>query len=118
MRLPERNPVITVSWLLVVTIFAAALSIFDAASSLRSRRHNSLLAVAELVVSVLMLLSVFLLAQYTGVLAIILLIVLVLVLLIRGSGRKGVSTITVIALILTAIVVLIGMGWLHIPGLG
>lgn len=118
MTFVERNPVITISWLLILTIFAAALSVLDAVSRLRGRRHNSLLAVVELVAAVLMLLSVFVFPQYTGVLAIILLIVLVLALVMRGSRRKGVSTITVIALILTAIVVLIGMGWLHIPGLG
>lgn len=108
---------ITVSWLLIVTILAAALSIYDGASRLRGRKTNSILAIAELIVAVLMLLSVFLFAQYTGILAIVLLIVLVLILLMRGTRRKGVSMITVLALILTAIVVLIGLNILRIPGL-
>jgi hypothetical protein len=54
----------------------------------------------------------------TFLFAVILEVVLILILLIRGAGAKGVSTVTVIALILNSVVVLIAAGWLTIPGLG
>ena len=45
-------------------------------------------------------------------------VVLVLILLVRGAGARGVSVVTVIALILNTAVLLIAAGWLTIPGLG
>jgi hypothetical protein len=112
---------ITLSWLLIVTILAAALALFDGISRLRGRRSNSILAIAELLFAVLMLLSIFFAFPPplgTFLFAVILEVVLILILLIRGAGAKGVSTVTVIALILNSVVVLIAAGWLTIPGLG
>jgi len=126
---------ITLSWLLIVTVLAAALSLFDgisrlrgkrsssilAIARLRGKRSNSILAIAELVFAVLMLLSIFIAfpAPFTTFLfALILEVVLVLILVLRGAGRRGVSTVTIVALILDTVVVLISAGWLHIPGLG
>ncbi len=111
---------VTLSWLLIITILAAALALIDGITRLRGRRSNSILAVAELVFAVLMLLSLFFAFPAplgTFLFAIILEVVLLLILLIRGAGSKGVSTITIIALILNSIVVLIAAGWLIIPGL-
>lgn len=111
---------VTLSWLLIITILAAAFALFDGISRLRGRRSNSILAVAELVFAILMLLSVFFALPAplsTFVFAIILEVILLLILLIRGAGSKGVSTITIIALILNTIVVLIAAGVLVIPGL-
>jgi hypothetical protein len=112
---------ITLSWLLIVTILAAALALFDGISRLRGRRSNSILAIAELLFAALMLLSIFFAFPAplgTFLFAVILEVVLILILLIRGAGAKGVSTVTVIALILNSVVVLIAAGWLTIPGLG
>ncbi len=112
---------IPLSWLLIVTVLAAALALFDGISRLRGKRSNSILAIAEIVFAVLMLLSIFIAlpAPFTTFLfALILEVVLVLILVLRGAGRKGVSMITIVALILNTVVVLIAAGWLQIPGLG
>ena len=112
---------ITLSWLLIITVLAAVLALFDGIGRLRGKRSNSILAIAELVFAVLMLLSIFIAfpAPFTTFLfALILEIVLVLILVLRGTGRKGVGAITIIALILNTVVVLIAAGWLRIPGLG
>ncbi len=111
---------ITLSWLLIVTVLAAALSLYDGITRLRGKRGNSALAIAEIVFAALMLVSLFPIPVPFGTVlwAVLLEVVLILVLVLRGSGRKGVSTVTIIALILNSIVVLIAAGWLHIPGLG
>jgi len=109
----------TISLLLVITILAAALAVIDAVRRLRGR-NNSILAVAELVFAALMLISVFIAfpAPFsTYIFALILLIVLLLLLLLPGGRRGGYTVVTLIALILTAIVVLVDLGWLAIPGL-
>lgn len=112
---------VTLSWLLIITILAAALALVDGISRLRGRRSNSILAIAELIFAVLMLISIFFAfpaPMGTFLFAIILEVILLLILLIRGAGSKGVSTVTLIALILNTVVVLIAAGWLIIPGLG
>lgn len=115
---------VTLSWLLIITILAAALALFDGITRLRGRRgrrSGSILAVLELLFAVLMLLSLlfaFPAPLGTFLFSLILEVVLLLILFVRGAGAKGVSTITIIALILNSIVVLIAAGWLHIPGLG
>ena len=112
---------ITVSWLLIITALAAGLAVFDGVSRLRGRGSNSVLAIIELVAAALMLLSVFIAlpAPFTTLLfAVLLEVVLVLILVLRSSRKGGVSTITIIALILNTAVLLIAAGWLTIPGLG
>lgn len=112
---------VTLSWLLIITILAAALAIFDGITRLRGKRSNSILAVLELLFAVLMLLSIlfaFPAPLGTFLFSLILEAILLLVLFVRGAGARGVPTITVVALILNSIVVLIAAGWLHIPGLG
>ena len=111
---------VTLSWLLIITILAALLALFDGISRLRGRRSNSILAIAELIFAVLMLISVFFVFPAplgTFTLAVILEVILLLILLVRGAGAKGISSITLIALILNTIVVFIAAGWLVIPGL-
>jgi hypothetical protein len=88
---------------------------------LRGKRGNSFLAVAELVLAALMLLSVFvaLPAPFsTFLFALILEVVLVAIAILPGRRRRGSSTATFIALVLNSVVVLIAAGWLHVPGLG
>jgi hypothetical protein len=82
---------ITLSWLLIVTILAAALALFDGISRLRGRRSNSILAIAELLFAALMLLSIF----------------------FAFPAPLGTFLFAVILE-----VVLIAAGWLTIPGLG
>jgi hypothetical protein len=110
------------SWLLIITILAAALSIFDGVRRLRGHHSNSVLAILELVFAVLMLVSIFIAFPAplgTFIFALALEVVLVLILLFRGKSRAGgYTTVTLVALILNSIVVLIAVGWLHIPGLG
>ncbi|MBX3310033.1 MAG: hypothetical protein KF739_06315 [Cryobacterium sp.] len=111
---------VTLSWLLIITILAAALALFDGIARMRGRRSNSILAIAELLFALLMLLSLFFAFPAplgTLLFAIVLEVILLLILLIRGTGARGASTVTIIALILNSIVVLIALGWLTIPGL-
>lgn len=111
---------ITLSWLLIITILAAALALWDGITRLRGRRSNSILAIAELIFAVLMLLSLFFAFPAplgTFLFAIGLEVILLLILILRGAGAKGISMVTLIALILNSIVVLIAAGWLVIPGL-
>ncbi len=109
----------TLSWLLIITILAAAFAIVDGVRRVRGR-NNSVLAIAELVLAVLMLFSVFIAFPAplsTFLFALALEIVLILLLVLRGGRAGGYTTVTVIALILNTIVVLIALGWLTIPGL-
>ncbi len=110
-----------VSLLIIVTILAAAVSLYDGIARVRGRRTNSVLAIVEIIAAALMLVAVFITFPAPLNLfffALILEIVLILILIFRGAGRKGVGMITIIALVLNTIVVLIASGWLHIPGLG
>ena len=110
-----------VSLLIIVTILAAAVSLYDGIARVRGRRTNSVLAIVEIIAAALMLVAVFITFPAPlnlFLFALILEIVLILILIFRGAGRKGVGTITIIALVLNTIVVLIASGWLHIPGLG
>lgn len=112
----------TLSWLLIVTVLAAALAIVDGIRRVRGHRSNSILAIAELVLAVLMLISVFVAFPAplgTFLFSLALEIVLIILLVLRSTrGRGGVTTVTVIALILNTIVLFIALGWLSIPGLG
>ena len=112
----------TLSWLLIITVLAAALAIVDGVRRVRGHRSNSILAIAELVFAVLMLISVFVAfpAPLGTILFSIALEVVLIILLVLPStrGRGGITTVTVIALILNSIVVLIALGLLSIPGLG
>jgi len=110
-----------ISWLLLITIAAAGLAIFDGVRRVRGHHGNSIIAIAELVLAVLMLVSVFIAFPAplgTILFAIGLEIVLILLLVLKGTRNRAFTTLTLIALILNSIVVLIAAGWLHIPGLG
>ncbi|TAL46374.1 MAG: hypothetical protein EPN91_00420 [Salinibacterium sp.] len=109
------------TWLLIITVAAAAFAIYDGVTRLRGRRSNSIIAIAELVFSVLMLAAIFIhFPAPLGVLffAVGLEVVLILLLVLRGTGRRRFSIITLVALILNSIVVLIAWGVLHVPGIG
>ena len=110
----------TVTLLLVITVLAGALSLYDGIVRLRGKRGNSNLAIVEIVAAALMLLALFGIlttALGIGILSVILEIVLVLQLIIRGSTRRGGAAITVIALILNTIVLIVAFNIFQIPGL-
>ena len=110
----------TVTLLLVITVLAGALSLYDGIVRLRGKRGNSILAIVEIVAAALMLLALFGIlttALGIGILSVILEVVLVLQLVIRGSTRRGGSPITIIALILNPVVLIVAFKIFSIPGL-
>ncbi len=112
---------ITLSWLLIITILAAALALFDGISRIRGRGTSSILAIAELLFAALMLISIFFTFPAplgTFAFALVLEVILLLIMLLGGAGGRGRTVVTVVALILNTVVVLIAAGWLTIPGLG
>jgi hypothetical protein len=111
--------VVTINLLFVITVLAGALALFDGIARLRGR-GNAIVGVAEIVFAALLLVSLFIaFPAPLGLLtwAILLEIALILALFVRGRGRRGGWVITIIALVLNTIVVLVGLGWLSIPGL-
>lgn len=110
----------TVSLLLIITVLAGALSLYDGIIRLRGKRGNSILAIVEIVAAALMLLALFGIlttALGVGILSVILEIVLILQLVMRGSTRRGGATITIIALVANSIVLIVAFGIFQIPGL-
>jgi hypothetical protein len=109
--------VITLSWLFLILVVAAALSIIDGIIRVRGR-GNSILAIIEIIIGVLLILSYFVAIPFgTVALSVALLVVLVLQLVFRGSTYRSGVTITVVALVLTAIYLVLALGWIHIPGI-
>jgi hypothetical protein len=112
---------ITIDLWFVVQLVAAGLAVWDAILRLRGKRGASALAIAELILGGLLLLSLFtslpaFFAQFP--IALLLLIVLLLLIFLRGRrGRGGAPTITIIAAVLTAVIVLVRAGWLDLPGI-
>jgi hypothetical protein len=111
---------VTLTWLLIITILAGASAVYDGIVRLQGKRGNSFLAVAEIVLAGLMLVSVFvaLPAPFTTfIFSLVLEAVLIALVILPGKRRGGSSTATFIALVLNSVVVLIAAGWLQIPGL-
>jgi hypothetical protein len=113
----------TLNLLTIVTVLAAVFALLDGTSRTRNRRGSSLLTVAEIVFAALMLISIFVVIQPltngTFLFAMLLLITLVLIVLLPSRrGTPGASRTSIIAIVLSAVVVLVALGWLNIPGLG
>ena len=109
-----------INLLFVITILAGLLGLYDCIVRVRGRGASTVIAVAEIVFAALMLVSLFVAFPAPLTLltwAILLEIALVVALFLRGGVRRGGWVITIIALVLNTIVVLVGLGWLHIPGL-
>jgi hypothetical protein len=112
---------VTINLLFIITIIAGALGLIDGIARLRGRRGGgTVIGVAEIVFAALMLVSLFVAFPAPLTLltwAILLEIALVVALFVRGSVRRGGLVITLVALVLNTIVVLVNLGWLHVPGL-
>ena len=120
MQSPQPSPAPQFTHREVVIILIGVLSIIDGVTRLRGRRVNSILAIVEIVLAVLLLLAVFFTAVGIPVLwiAIALEVVLVVLVITRGTGRgRGYLGITAVAAILNLIYILNLLRVLVIPGL-
>ena len=103
-------------WLAIILFAAAALAVIDGVIRVRGR-GTPILAVIEIIVGALVILSFFINVPVAIItLVIILGIVLVLQLVLRGTTRRGGVGITVVSLVLAVIYLVLALGWLHIPG--
>lgn len=110
----------TVSLLLIITVIAAGLSLYDGIIRLRGKRGSSVIAVVEIIAAALMLLALFPIVTApfgVGILSVVLEIVLILQLILRGSTKRNGATITIIALVANTIVLIVAFNVFQIPGL-
>lgn len=104
-------------WLNSILFAAAALAVIDGVIRVRGR-GTPILAVVEIIVGALVVLSFFINVPVAIItLVIIMGIVLVIQLVFRGSTRRSGVGITVVSLLLTVIYLVLALGWLHIPGI-
>jgi hypothetical protein len=109
--------VITLSWLLIIGLLGGILALVDGIIRVRGR-GTAIVAVIEIIVAALFILSFFVVVPFGSlILAIALLIVLIVQLVLRGSTRRSGVTITVVAIILTLIWIVLAQGWIVIPGI-
>lgn len=108
---------ITLSWLLIIGLLGGILALVDGIIRVRGR-GTALVAVIEIIVAALFILSFFVVVPFGSlILAIVLLIVLIVQLVLRGSTWRAGVTITVMAIILILIWIVLAQGWIVIPGL-
>lgn len=108
---------ITLSWLLVIGLVGAILALIDGIIRVRGR-GTAILAVIEIIVAALFILSFFVSVPFGGlILAIATLIVLILQLVLRGSTRRSGVGLTVVAIVLVLIWIVLEQGWIVIPGI-
>jgi hypothetical protein len=118
---PEGAPTLivfpSITVLTLIYLVATIVAIIDGIVRARGR-GSSLLAVIEIVVAALMILALFVSIPFGSIaLGVVLLIVLVLQLVLRGSvRRRGGASLTIVALVATAIWLVLALGWVHIPG--
>ncbi len=107
---------ITLSWLLIIGLLGGILALIDGIIRVRGR-GTAIVAVIEIIVAALFILSFFVVVPFGSlILAIALLIILIVQLVLRGSTRRSGVTITVVAIILTLIWLVLAQGWIVIPG--
>ena len=108
---------VTLSWLLLIGLVGAVLALIDGIIRVRGR-GTAILAVVEIIVAALFILSFFVPVPFGSlVLAIVTLIVLILQLVLRGSTRRSGVGLTVIAIVLVLIWIVLAQGWIVIPGI-
>ena len=99
--------------LFLILAAAAVLAIIDAIIRLRGK-GTSVLAIVELIIAILLVLSWFVVVPFGQfALAVALLVVLIIQLVLRRSS----FTITIAALILTAAFIVLERQWIIIPGI-
>ncbi|MDF2575643.1 MAG: hypothetical protein K0S05_2555 [Agromyces sp.] len=105
---------ITLTWLLIIALIGGALTVVDGVLRLRGRGGSTIIAIVEIVVGALFLLSLFLPAIPWGsiVLAIVAMIALVVALVMGRRGRG----LAIGALVVLAIWFILVNRWLVIPG--
>jgi len=109
--------VVTLTWLLIIGLLGGILALIDGIIRVRGR-GTAIVAVIEIIVAALFILSFFVVVPFGGlILAIVLLIVLIVQLVLRGSTRRSGVTITVVAIVLTLIWLVLSQGWIVIPGI-
>jgi hypothetical protein len=109
--------VVTLSWLLLIGLVGAVLALIDGIIRVRGR-GTAILAVVEIIVAALFILSFFVPVPFGSlVLAIVTLVVLILQLVLRGSTRRSGVGLTVIAIVLVLIWIVLAQGWIVIPGI-
>ena len=108
---------VTLNVLFVIGVVAAVLALIDGIIRVRGR-GAAILAVIEIIVAALFILSFFVVVPFGGlVLAVVTLIVLVLQLVLRGSTRRSGIGLTVVAIVLTLIWIVLDRDWIVIPGI-
>ena len=108
---------VTLTWLLIIGLLGGILALIDGIIRVRGR-GTALVAIIEIIVAALFILSFFVVVPFGSlILAIILLIVLAVQLVLRGSTYRVGVTITVLAMLLIAIWIVLSQGWLVIPGI-
>lgn len=107
---------ITLSWLLIIGLLGGILALIDGIIRVRGR-GTAVVAVIEIIVAALFILSFFVVVPFGSlILAIALLIILIVQLVLRGSTRRSGVTITIVAIVLTLIWIVLAQGWIIIPG--
>ncbi len=108
----------TLSLFTILIILIGVLAIVDGVTRLRGRRVNSILAIVEIVLAVLLLLAVFFALVLIPVLwiAIALEVVLIVLIVTRGTGRgRGYLGITAVVAILNLVYILALLNVIAIP---
>jgi hypothetical protein len=108
-------PAITI--LTLIYLIATIVALIDGIMRARGR-GNTVLAIVEIIVAALMILALFVSIPFGSVvLGVVLLIVLVLQLVLRGPARRRTApSLTIVALIATALWLVLALDWIRIPG--
>ena len=108
----------TITLLNILIIAIGVIAIIDGVTRLRGRRVNSILAIVEIVLAVLLLIAVFFATVGIPVLwiAIGLEVVFIVLIVTRGTGRgRGYLGITAVAALLNLVYILHLLGVIAIP---
>ena len=101
---------ITFTWLTVLILAIGIIAIVDGVTRLRGRRVNSILAIVEIVLAILLLLAVFFsstVALPVEWIAIALEVVFIVLIVTRGTGRgRGYLGITAVGALLNLVYIL------------
>ena len=106
----------TFTWLTIILFAAGLLSIIDGVIRVRGR-GTPILAVIEIILGALVVLSFFINIPVAIITLVILLaIALVLQLIFRGTTRRAGLGLTIIALVLAVLYLVFALGLIHVAG--